>query len=40
VLPLNDTREVEIELPGRYRIGPGTRTAVQSIAGVLEVHDV
>jgi DNA polymerase-3 subunit alpha len=40
IVPLDPAREVEIALPGGYRIGPGIRAAVKSLPGVLEVHDV
>jgi DNA polymerase III subunit alpha len=40
VVPLNPEREVEIALPGGFKIGPGTRAAVKSLAGVVDVHDI
>jgi DNA polymerase-3 subunit alpha len=40
VVGLDPTREVEIALPGGFRIGPGIRAAVKSIPGVLDVHDI
>jgi DNA polymerase III subunit alpha len=40
VVPLDPVREVEIALPGGFRIGPGIRAAVKSLPGVLDVHDV
>jgi DNA polymerase-3 subunit alpha len=40
VVPLDPTREVELALPGSYRIGPGIRAAVKALPGVLDVHDI
>jgi DNA polymerase III subunit alpha len=40
VVPLNPEREVEISLPGGFKIGPGTKAAVKSLAGVVDVHDI
>jgi DNA polymerase-3 subunit alpha len=40
VVGLDPDREVEIALPGGFRIGPGIRAAVKSIPGVLDVHDI
>ncbi|HEY0525410.1 MAG TPA: DNA polymerase III subunit alpha [Stellaceae bacterium] len=40
VVSVDTSREVEIALPGGYRIGPGIRAAVKSVPGVLDVHDV
>ena len=36
-LPRN---EVEIALPGAFRINPAIRAAVKSLPGVLDVHDI
>jgi len=33
-------REVEILLPGGFKIGPRVRAAVKSLPGILDVHDV
>jgi DNA polymerase-3 subunit alpha len=40
VVGLEPTREVEIALPGAYKIGPGIRAAVKSLPGILDVHDI
>ncbi|MBV9521924.1 MAG: DNA polymerase III subunit alpha, partial [Alphaproteobacteria bacterium] len=40
VVGLEPAREVEIALPGAFKIGPGLRAAVKSLPGVLDVHDV
>jgi DNA polymerase-3 subunit alpha len=40
VVPLSAEREVEIAVPGAYKIGPGLRAAVKSLPGVLDVHDI
>jgi DNA polymerase-3 subunit alpha len=40
VIGLEPTREVEIALPGAYKIGPGIRAAVKSLPGILDVHDI
>jgi DNA polymerase-3 subunit alpha len=40
VVPIDDSREVELALPGLYKIGPQTRAEVRGLPGVLEVHDV
>ncbi len=40
VVGLAPTREVEIALPGAYKIGPGIRAAVKSLPGILDVHDI
>jgi DNA polymerase-3 subunit alpha len=40
VLDLGDQREVEITLPGSYTITTGTRTALQSLAGIAEVQEI
>ena len=33
-------REIEIALPGAYRIGAEMRAAMKAIPGVIEVHDL
>ena len=40
VVPVTPAREVEIVLPGGFKIGPGIRGQVQAVPGVLEVHDI
>jgi DNA polymerase-3 subunit alpha len=40
VVPVAEAREVEIALPGGFKIGPGIRGQVQAVPGVLEVHDI
>jgi DNA polymerase-3 subunit alpha len=40
VINVDAAKEVEIALPGGFRIGPGMRQAVKSIPGVVDVHDV
>jgi DNA polymerase-3 subunit alpha len=40
VVPLARSREVEITLPGGFRIGPGIRAAVKSLPGIVDVVDV
>ena len=40
VVPVDPAREVELALPGGYRIGPGVRAAVKALPGVLDVHDI
>jgi DNA polymerase III subunit alpha len=32
--------EVEVALPGGFRINPGIRAAVKSLPGILDVHDI
>jgi DNA polymerase-3 subunit alpha len=39
VLDLAD-REVEIAIPGRFRIDPKVRAAVKSLPGIVDVHDI
>ncbi len=34
------SREVELTLPGGFRINPGVRAAVKSLPGILDVHDI
>jgi hypothetical protein len=33
-------REVEILLPGGFKISPRVRAAVKSLPGILDVHDL
>jgi len=33
-------REVEIALPGGFKVGPQTRAAVKSLPGIIDVHDI
>jgi DNA polymerase-3 subunit alpha len=33
-------REVEIAIPGGFKVGPATRAAVKSLPGVIDVHDI
>ena len=33
-------REVEIAIPGGFKVGPQTRAAVKSLPGVIDVHDI
>ncbi len=40
VVPVPPSREVEIALPGGFRISPKVRAAVKSLPGILEVLDV
>jgi DNA polymerase III subunit alpha len=40
VVAAGPAREVEIALPGGFRIGPGVRGQVQALPGVIEVHDI
>jgi len=40
VVPVDPTKEVELALPGGFRIGPGIRAAVKALPGVLDVHDI
>ena len=40
VVPVAPAREVEIALPGGFRISPKVRAAVKSLPGILEVLDV
>jgi DNA polymerase-3 subunit alpha len=39
VVPLPQ-REVEVALPGGFKVSPRVRAAVKSLPGVLDVHDV
>jgi DNA polymerase-3 subunit alpha len=34
------TREVEIAIPGGFKVGPQTRAAVKSLPGIVDVHDI
>jgi DNA polymerase-3 subunit alpha len=34
------SREVEMSLPGGFRISPGIRAAVKSLPGIVDVHDI
>jgi DNA polymerase-3 subunit alpha len=34
------SREVELSLPGGFRINPGIRAAVKSLPGIIDVHDI
>ena len=40
VVPVPPSREVEILLPGGFKISPRVRAAVKSLPGILDVHDV
>jgi DNA polymerase-3 subunit alpha len=40
VVPVAPAREVEIALPGGFRISPKVRAAVKSLPGILEVLDI
>jgi DNA polymerase-3 subunit alpha len=40
VVPLPAAREVEIALPGGFKISPRVRAAVKSLPGILDVHDI
>ncbi|MGH7123187.1 MAG: OB-fold nucleic acid binding domain-containing protein, partial [Stellaceae bacterium] len=40
VVPLAPAREVEITLPGGFRISPRVRAAVKSLPGIVEVMDI
>jgi DNA polymerase-3 subunit alpha len=40
VVPLPSAREVEIALPGGFKISPRVRAAVKSLPGILDVHDI
>jgi DNA polymerase III subunit alpha len=40
VVPVPPTREIEILLPGGFKISPRVRAAVKSLPGILDVHDV
>jgi DNA polymerase-3 subunit alpha len=34
------SREVEIAIPGGFKVGPQTRAAVKSLPGIIDVHDI
>jgi DNA polymerase-3 subunit alpha len=34
------SREVEIAIPGGFRVDPRTRDAVKSLSGIIDVHDI
>ncbi|HZB90229.1 MAG TPA: DNA polymerase III subunit alpha [Stellaceae bacterium] len=40
VVPVPPAREIEILLPGGFKISPRVRAAVKSLPGILDVHDV
>jgi DNA polymerase III subunit alpha len=40
VVPVPPTREIEILLPGGFKVSPRVRAAVKSLPGILDVHDV
>ncbi len=40
VVPVPPAREVEVLLPGGFKISPRVRAAVKSLPGILDVHDV
>jgi DNA polymerase-3 subunit alpha len=40
IVAVPPTREVEIAIPGGFKIGPGLRAAVKSLPGILDVHDI
>jgi len=40
VVPVAPTREVEIALPGGFKVSPRVRAAVKSLPGILDVHDI
>ena len=33
-------REVEIAIPGGFKVGPATRAAVKSLPGIIDAHDI
>jgi len=33
-------REIEIEIPGGFRVDPKVRAAVKSLPGIVDVHDI
>jgi DNA polymerase-3 subunit alpha len=35
-----EDREIEMAIPGGFRITPAMRAAVKSIPGVVDVHDI
>ena len=40
VVPVSPAREVEVALPGGFKISPKVRAAVKSLPGILDVHDI
>ncbi|HEV8028768.1 MAG TPA: DNA polymerase III subunit alpha, partial [Stellaceae bacterium] len=40
VVRVPPAREVEIALPGAFKISPSVRAAVKSLPGILDVHDI
>jgi DNA polymerase-3 subunit alpha len=40
IVPVPPAREVEIALPGSFKISPSVRAAVKSLPGILDVHDI
>jgi DNA polymerase-3 subunit alpha len=34
------SREVEIAIPGGFKVDPKTRAAVKSLPGIIDVHDI
>ncbi len=40
VVPVAPTREVEIALPGGFKVSPRVRAAVKSLPGIRDVHDI
>ncbi len=40
VVPVPPAREVEIALPGGFKISPKVRAAVKALPGILDVHDI
>ena len=40
VLDLAPTSEVEIAIPGGFRVDPRIRAAVKSLPGIVDVHDI
>jgi DNA polymerase-3 subunit alpha len=40
IVPVSLAREVEILLPGGFKISPRVRAAVKSLPGILDVHDI
>ncbi|HJT08391.1 MAG TPA: DNA polymerase III subunit alpha, partial [Stellaceae bacterium] len=40
VVPVAPQREVEIALPGGFKVSPKVRAAVKSLPGILDVHDI
>ncbi len=40
VVPVAAQREVEIALPGGFKVSPRVRAAVKSLPGILDVHDI